>query len=353
MAQPQVSTITFSQCLDAIPKFDGQESVLPAFLDASEAFLTHYFSAENSAHFNNWILRSVLNKLDGPAKLLVCSRTDLTRWENIRALLLEQFSDKRSIDTLSHSLMTTVMRQNENSIEFGNRLHELRCKIISKINLTEAIGQAAKAIHIDIINKQALNVFLHQLPYQINSNVRLRDPDDLGQAISYANEEEDFLYASRNFYKRQHNSFPKPRPDTRRNFQNQQNYNFNNSYRQPNQNFNNYNQFNRNFQRPNFNNSGNHNYFNRRRPNFGNNPGNFQQNSNPVSRNTDRNDDVTMRTVTQRTSNQNQQNYFRTNPGQRQNYRVQELTNVDVRNEETNQGQSVNFIQAGPSNQRI
>lgn len=185
--------------IQAIPNYDGDRATLAIFLSACDNLLNTFANRENLADPNNeWLLRTILSKLEGRARILVGSREDATNWPRIRTLLLQYFSDQRNEDCLVRDLMNSKPKPNESPYQFGTRIQDVKSLLQTKIRLTIA-EENERLIKNRIYDNLALQTFLHGLQGQTGLAVRLQHPNNLEQAMSFVLEEENFMYAERHY----------------------------------------------------------------------------------------------------------------------------------------------------------
>lgn len=301
---------------DNIPKFDGNPKQINRFINACENFLENHQDTNNpNSEINICLLDTILSKLINRAADLISSRIELNNWNSIKNAIINTFSDQRSIDCVLQDILTLRPNKNELSQQFGIRLQDMRSLLFSKINMSDD-PREIKILKIREYDNLVLKTFINGLNYNTQLIVRLKNPINIEEAMSYALEEENFLYYknrqphytanvsrnnSNNFNRNNNNNFSRHNNNFSRNnnlnnnFQNRQmhnsNFNRNNFNRFSNQNFNNFNHNNNNTNRNNFtgfgqfrSNSGNvynvnnrQNSANRRFTNFNNN--NFNNNN--------------------------------------------------------------------------
>ncbi|KAL3283650.1 hypothetical protein HHI36_006789 [Cryptolaemus montrouzieri] len=97
----------------------------------------------------------------------------------------------------------------ECAVIFGNRCQDLLSLLLTKINLTKNNAETRR-IKREIYKSQALIAFLRGL--QSNLPIRLRNPQNLEQAICFVIEEENFSYAKNNLARQGINPTPVWRP---------------------------------------------------------------------------------------------------------------------------------------------
>lgn len=99
-------------------------------------------------------------------------------------------------DSLIRDLLVLKDDKRETPYRFGMRCRDARCIINSKINMTD-MSRAEKTIRIKSYNDLALETFIRSLPNTIQTNLRLRNANNLEVTLGYLMEEENFLYASK------------------------------------------------------------------------------------------------------------------------------------------------------------
>lgn len=265
--------------LQTIPKFDGERTTLPVFLKNCEAFITTYIDNANPANPRNaWILRSILSRLEGRAMALVGSREDANSWFNIRRLLLQYFSDQRSLDCLLRELMYVKRDPRESLHEYGIKIQDMHNQLSTKLRLSD-LDENLKLVKERDYESVALATYLHGLPEQLSLAVRIQNPENVPQAMSMVQNEENFTALTRDYRShasgsKPHNQFNKGRHNNfHRSYNNFQHFGSNNFTPFRNDNFNKFNHYNNYAPRHHFN-----NYQPRPFHNFGSH-NNFQQNS--------------------------------------------------------------------------
>lgn len=192
MAVPQVQ----KHHIDCVPEYDGNPSTLAIFIQSSEYLINNFSDPNNAANpQNEFLLRAVIGKLTGRALNLVGSRGNLRNWLSIKNLLLQFFSDQRDENCLVGDLMHLKQGKFENPVNFGYRCQDLLSLLLNKIQLTE-VDPNIRDLKKNLYENQARNAFLRGL--HSNLPIRLRNPQNLEQAISFTIEEQNFMYARRN-----------------------------------------------------------------------------------------------------------------------------------------------------------
>lgn len=194
--------------LQTIPKFDGERTTLPVFLKNCEAFISTYVDNANPQNPRNaWILRSILSRLEGRAMALVGSREDANSWFNIKRLLLQYFSDQRSLDCLLRELMYLKKDSRESLHEFGIRVQDMHNQLSTKLRLSD-LDENLKLVKESDYETVALNTYLHGLPEHLSLSVRIQKPENVPEAMSLVQNEENFHMLSKDY--RMHGTSSKP-----------------------------------------------------------------------------------------------------------------------------------------------
>jgi len=272
---PQTNLAMLKMYVETVPTFNGDPNALTPYINSCD-FLFNTYGHVNDPLIKNYLIRAVLTKLVDRAQILISCRPELNDWPSIKTTLTQCFGDRRNLECLEHDLIMSKPQKNESIIEFGARLQVLRSNLASKICNTTEFDKTTKQIYIRQYEQLSLKTFIRNLPNQLQSIIRLKNPDTLETAMSYVIEEENFSYTSnilknQNFNKSNHftQNF-RPNLSNTRNFNSfsQQNPSNFNQFRQQNS-----NQFNQQFQpRP----------FNQFNPQFRQQPFNpfYRQNSN-------------------------------------------------------------------------
>ena len=234
MARPEqrlLDTQLLKLYLDTVPLFDGNSLVLHSYIESVRSTFQN-FPDDSHRVTHNLILQAVKNKLRGRAQTLIASRTDLTTWDGIQSLLKLTFGDQRDLQYLTHQLTTMRPNKNERPYDFGLRLQQLRAVIITKIN-DDFPDKQIRDLQIHNYNNIAKTTFITKLPINVQTIVRIKNPNSLEDALNYVLEEEEF----QNFAKLQQTSTsgisqPTPRPTLQNTalYRNNHNPNFNRNF---------------------------------------------------------------------------------------------------------------------------
>lgn len=176
--------------LDIIPNFSGDPCELNNFIGACDETFVQY--ANESEFIKKLIFRGIIGKLRGKALTLISSRIELDTWDKIKEILKVSFTDQRSFTCLLHELHSLKPNPKESPYNFGIRCQYTRSLIFSSINNDNTMDHVQKIAQISNIEKLILVTFLKYLPPQIQTGVRLKNPDCLEIAMQYVIEEENF-----------------------------------------------------------------------------------------------------------------------------------------------------------------
>lgn len=173
--------------IDTIPIFEGKETQINAFIKTIDSIIERY---SNHDEISATLRAAIFTKFRGKAAEILCPRDDLIKWADIRNAILQHFSDSRSIEQLLIEFNNVKLERNEDVINFGNRIRCCLSKLISKLNLSDVSN---KILRQELYTANALDRFLVSIPYHISCQVRLRQPQTLDQAITFATDEINFL----------------------------------------------------------------------------------------------------------------------------------------------------------------
>lgn len=188
-----MATMTFKpEYLKCIPQYDGNPNELNEFIASAESIIETFVDNENTGNFiNTFILRSIMNKLVGNAKIAINIQT-VTTWTELKATLVRNFSDQRDEICLIRDLVLTK-QINENPLQFYDKvinLLNLLCSYIKSHETTEA----GIVIKRELFNKLALKTYLAGLKEPLGSAIRAMRPPDLQTALFYIHEERNVRY---------------------------------------------------------------------------------------------------------------------------------------------------------------
>lgn len=173
--------------LDTIPIFNGETSGINLFCNACDKLVEKY---SHNAEVKNIIFQTILGKLRDRAKTLICSRNELNTWARVKAAIYSYFADKRDFGQLVQEFNNTRIYPKEDTIAFGHRIQDLLSKLNTKLAQTRDIEH--KAERAEIYAQTALEIYLVNLPEDIQVHVKPLGPDSLEEAIGLVQDAENF-----------------------------------------------------------------------------------------------------------------------------------------------------------------
>lgn len=179
-------------CIDALPNYNGDPATLGIFLSASEHFLLTFHN-ENNQQNNEWLLRIIINKLQGRALTLIGSREEATSWNAIKQLLITYFGDQRNIKCLVRDLMNIKIERNETPYMLGMRIQDIRSLILTKLKMEDP-NHETRLIKQQMYDGISLDAYINALPERLSDKIRFRNPASLEQAMNLVVEEENVNY---------------------------------------------------------------------------------------------------------------------------------------------------------------
>lgn len=194
MAEPNLQLLKLY--VDTIPYFDGNSNTLEVFISSCD-YLCSTYGRFNDVILKDYLLRAVIGKLTGRAQILIGSRNgELKTWDSVKEALRQSFGDQRNLECLEQDLLTLVPYKNEKPIEFGQRIQIAKSKLSFKIESTsiETMPLLTKEIHLKQYNQLALKTFIRGLTGNLQTTIRLRNPNSIEQAMNFVTEEENFRY---------------------------------------------------------------------------------------------------------------------------------------------------------------
>lgn len=190
----QINYTLFRIELDSIPTFDGEGSGINLFINACERICNKY---SQNADVKDIIFQTILSKLRDRAKTLICSRNELNTWVLVKDAIYSYFGDKRDFGQLVQEFNNTRMMQREDPISFGHRLQDLLSQLMTKLSQSTSVTH--KVARAEIYAQTALEVYLLNLPEEIQVHVKPLQPNSLEEAIGLARDAVNFRTRSNIF----------------------------------------------------------------------------------------------------------------------------------------------------------
>lgn len=172
--------------LESIPTFSGEISGINLFINACDRICTKY---RTNNDLKDLIFQTILCKLRDRAKVLIGSRNELNTWESVKNAIISYFADKRDFGQLAQEFSNTKMLPREDPLAFGYRLQDLLSQLMTKLTQSD---QTDKPVRATIYAQTALEVYLLNLPEDIQVHVKPLKPDALENAIGYVQDAMNF-----------------------------------------------------------------------------------------------------------------------------------------------------------------
>lgn len=193
--QPIISNMSLDfkpEYLSCIPQFDGNPNNLLNFISSSESIINTFYDHNNPNHFlNTFILKSIINKLTGNAKIAVNIQT-VSTWSELKDTLTRNFSDQRDEICLIRDLVL-LKQGKESPLQFYDKVINLLNLLCSFVKSHEATAEG-QIIKQDLYNRLSIKTFLAGLKEPLGSAIRAMRPDNLQTALTYINEKNNVRY---------------------------------------------------------------------------------------------------------------------------------------------------------------
>jgi SMC interacting uncharacterized protein involved in chromosome segregation len=121
MADDENEYISVVQAAKLIPKsFDGNPKHLREFCEGVEAAIQVVHPTKQQL-----LLKFIESKISGEAKDRLLARTERNTWEQIRAILEENYAVKRTLEYYAGMLFTTKQGMTETVAQWGSRIDNM------------------------------------------------------------------------------------------------------------------------------------------------------------------------------------------------------------------------------------
>ncbi|KAJ8981572.1 hypothetical protein NQ317_002600 [Molorchus minor] len=179
--------------VDVIPLFDGNTFLLNDFITSCDE-LVNSFASQTNQNQNLFLLRAVRSKLVGQAQQLISSRLEITQWQQIKELLLQNFGDPRDLPCLQQDMLHLQFdRQKQTLQQFGNQVREFQSLLMAKLQQTDKDLQVKLALS-DVYQQLAVDTYVRNLPAQLQQMVRTKEMTTLEDVIAFVTKEEQFAH---------------------------------------------------------------------------------------------------------------------------------------------------------------
>lgn len=165
-----------------INKYDGDKSNLHVFIDNCN----NAFNLLNP-NYRTAFVSVVLSKIEGNIRATLLNRS-FTSWENLKEHLLENYSERRTFAQWQLELNSCRQNLNEPILKYSSRVENCYIKLIK--SLDPKLTKEAREANVDLLKKQALNIFISGLMPQLHILLKSQKPSTFEDAISIAISEE-------------------------------------------------------------------------------------------------------------------------------------------------------------------
>lgn len=209
------------KALRLLPEFDGNANVLTRFIHLCDKLVVEYIDANpGNSLVKLCLINGILNKIKGPAALIINSNGISENWKDIKAALINNFADQRDETTLYNDLMLAT-QNNDTPQGFYDRCVNLFSTIMTYVTLHETIETTVEAKRA-LYKKLTMQAFVRGLKEPLGSRIRCMRPDSVEKALEFVQEELNVMYLQNRHdpvsEKKTHQSnqaqLPKPLPIT-------------------------------------------------------------------------------------------------------------------------------------------
>lgn len=188
-----------------LPLFDGRTENLKSFLDVVDVMVPTLQTYDLESQ--RIVANIIKTKLTGRAQLIININNHLQTWNEIKYILVSNFSDKKSSFQLLDELKLTKF---ENSvIDFYNTLQ----KKLQNLNLKSELEGRREDCETN--KRIALEIFKHKMIEPVKSVLFSRNPQSMEGALSILVEGNYLNYGNkRNFSKNQNPNFQAQLPNS-------------------------------------------------------------------------------------------------------------------------------------------
>ena len=162
--------------------FDGEKGSLCRFISVCESVMGLVKEEDKIALFT-----LIKLKLIGKAYNLTKYRV-MENWKDMKDILEELFSEKRSQGQWELELHSARQKRNESASEFATRVENILANLINCV--TSGQSREACTHYENLLRAQAMNVFIQGLSENFKIIVKARNPKTLEDAIELAVAEE-------------------------------------------------------------------------------------------------------------------------------------------------------------------
>ena len=166
-----------------LPAFEGNPRELGSWIaDVEDVLDTFSDLGDNPIRRN--ILKTIRRKIKGEADTVLITNNTPQVWDEIKAVLLLYYSDKRDLMSLDNELKNTARARGESLESYYARIRELTTLVSSALVSEEEWAADANA-YLRLYNRIALDVFIRGLGDPLSHFTKNYRPTSLAQAYHY------------------------------------------------------------------------------------------------------------------------------------------------------------------------
>lgn len=175
--------VDLSILLKFVRPYDGSRDTLQSFLNnCGNAF------SLASGHQKKILFQFILSQLHGKADT-ACSIKEFTGWAQLKEFLITQFGERKTYTHLLTDLQECKQLSGESATQFALKVETYLAQLITEITLS-CNKKCDLSGRLAAMQDVALNTFLLGLHPRLSSDVRVRSPKTLNEAINFAVSEE-------------------------------------------------------------------------------------------------------------------------------------------------------------------
>ncbi|XP_025834037.1 GATA zinc finger domain-containing protein 4-like [Agrilus planipennis] len=168
---------------EILPKFEGKSSNLETFILRVDSFYQKYGNTADVT-LNEYVYCLICNKLTGEASDFVTCRPDINTWILLKEALRHKFGDFTDRKILSHQFKMLKIKQDENLVEFIERIRSVQTRLDIKTQSDSALTREQKQIHKEINEQTALEVLYNNSPAMLQTIMDVREHATLSAATN-------------------------------------------------------------------------------------------------------------------------------------------------------------------------
>ena len=181
-----------------INKYDGDKSNLHVFIDNCN----NAFTLLNPVYKIAFV-SVVLAKIEGNIRSTLLNRS-FASWESLKEHLLENYSEKRTFAQWQLELNSCRQGNTESISRYSSRVENCFIKLIK--SLDPKLTKEAREANVELLKKQALNIFISGLQPQLHILLKSQKPLTFEDAVSIAISEEQEIKSRQEMYLKQNYS---------------------------------------------------------------------------------------------------------------------------------------------------